>query len=346
MSSPPHELAHTTIATWALAIQRALQGYGIEAVPLMLEAGIDPRVIRDPELRVAVVNMWKLWRLCVERTGDDSFGLQVAANLYPTHLNALIFALQASSTLREALDRLQRYVRVVTTIAAIEVVESPVGVALILGSDSSGSAQRPFFPVDAFMGVLFRTFRELLGASAAEGLLEVRLCRPVPHRLEAFEQFFGVPVYFGAEANVMLMASGVLDRELPAANAMIAGMNEQLLRDYLGRMRHEQVSLQVRKEIIALLSSDKLGLEHIAERLNMSGRNLHRKLAEECTSFKELQDEIRQDLALRYLGMSGMSLNEIAFNLGFIDQSSFNRAFKRWTGGSPGQYRRALRERH
>ena len=93
-----------------------------------------------------------------------------------------------------------------------------------------------------------------------------------------------------------------------------------------------------------LLAASASGLA--AERLNMSGRNLHRKLAEEGTSFKELQDEIRQDLALRYLGMSGMSLNEIAFNLGFIDQSSFNRAFKRWTGGSPGQYRRALRERH
>lgn len=346
MSSAAHELAHTTIATWALAIQRALQGYAIEAAPLMLEAGIDPGAIRDPELRVAVVNMWKLWRLCVERTGDDAFGLQVAANLYPTHLNAMIFALQASATLREALERLQRYVRVVTTIAEIEVVESSEAVLLVLGSDSSGSAQRPFFPVDAFMGVLFRTFRELLGASAAEGLLEVRLRRPEPERLATFEQFFAVPLHFGAQANALVMAAGVLDRELPAANPMLAGMNEQVLRDYLGRMRHEQVSLQVRKEIIALLSTDQLGLDQVAERLNMSGRNLHRKLAEEGTSFKELQDEIRQDLALRYLGMPGMSLNDIAFNLGFIDQSSFNRAFKRWTGGSPGQYRRALRERH
>ena len=160
MSSPPGT-AHTTIATWALAIQRALQGYGIEAVPLMLEAGIDPRVIRDPELRVAVVNMWKLWRLCVERTGDDSFGLQVAANLYPTHLNALIFALQASSTLRGA--------RSAAALCAgghyhrgNRGGREPCGVALILGSDSSGSAQRPFFPVDAFMGVLFRTFASYL----------------------------------------------------------------------------------------------------------------------------------------------------------------------------------------
>ncbi|HBN8269461.1 MULTISPECIES: AraC family transcriptional regulator [Pseudomonas] len=345
MSSAPHELVHTTIATWTLAIQRALQGYGIEAEPLMLEAGIDPASVLDPEFRVAVVNMWKLWRLSVERTGNDAFGLQVAANLYPTHLNAMVFALQASATLREALQRLQRYVQVVTTIAEIEVNEGPQGVALILGSDSSTSAQRPYFPIDAFMGVLFRTFRELLGACAADGLLEVHLRRPVPQQRDAFEQFFGVPLHFGAEANVLLMASGMLDRELPAANAMIAGMNEQLLRDYLGRMRHEQVSLQVRKEIIALLSTDQFGLEQIAERLNMSGRNLHRKLAEEGTSFKELQDEIRHDLALRYLGMPGMSLNEIAFSLGFIDQSSFNRAFKRWTGGSPGQYRRERKAR-
>lgn len=98
MSSAPHELVHTTIATWTLAIQRALQGYGIEAEPLMLEAGIDPASVLDPEFRVAVVNMWKLWRLSVERTGNDAFGLQVAANLYPTHLNAMVFALQASAT--------------------------------------------------------------------------------------------------------------------------------------------------------------------------------------------------------------------------------------------------------
>ena len=346
MSSAAHELTHTTIATWILAIQRALQVYGVEAESLMREAGIDPTLVRDPEQRVAVVNMWKLWRLCVERTGNDAFGLQVAATLYPTHLNAMVFALQASATLREALQRLERYVRVVTTIAEIRVVEGEQEVALLLGSDSMASAQRPYYPVDAFMGVLFRTFRELLGECAAGGLREVRLCRPVPQQLGEFERFFTAPLHFGAPANVLLMDAGLLDRPLPAANSMIAGMNEQLLREYLGRMRNEQVSLHVRREIIALLGSDQLGLEQIAGRLNMSGRNLHRKLAEEGTSFKELQDEIRHDLALRYLSTSAMSLNQVAFSLGFIDQSSFNRAFKRWTGDSPGQYRRRLKERH
>ncbi|SEK22568.1 AraC-type DNA-binding protein [Atopomonas hussainii] len=345
MHSAPHELVHTTIATWALAIQRALQGYGIEAEPLMREAGIDPGAVLDPESRVAVVNMWKLWHLSVEKTANDAFGLQVAASLYPTHLNAMVFALQASTTLREALQRLQRYVRVVTTIAQLDVRESEHGVMLILGSDSTASPQRPYYPIDAFMGVLFRTFRELLGAYAAEGLLSVQLRRPRPQQAMAFEQFFDVPVHFSAQTNALLMATGVLDRELPWANATIAGMHDQLLRDYLGRMRHEHVSLQVRKEIIALLGTDQCGLEQVALRLNMSGRNLHRKLTEESTSFKELQDEIRQDLALRYLSMPSMSLNEVAFNLGFIDQSSFNRAFKRWTGTSPGQYRRGSKAR-
>lgn len=346
MSNPAHELVHTTIATWLLAIQRALQAYGIEAEPLMREAGIDPLLARDPEQRVAVVNMWKLWQLCVERTGNDAFGLRVAANFYPTHLNAMIFTLQASATLREALQRMERYVRVVTTIAEIAVVEGPQGVSLIVGSDSIASVQRPDSPLDAFMGVLFRTFRELLGECASEGLLEVRLRRAVPQQISEFEQFFSLPLHFGAQANVLLMDASLLDKPLPAANSMIAGMNEQLLREYLGRMRNEQVSLQVRREIIALLGSESLGLEQIAERLNMSGRNLHRKLAEENTSFKQLQDEIRHDLALRYLSTPAMSLNEVAFSLGFIDQSSFNRAFKRWTGASPGQYRRALKDRH
>lgn len=345
MSNAAHELAHTTIATWTLAIQRALLTSGIEADTLLREVGIDAQSIRDPEQRVTVATMWRLWRLSVAHTGNDAFGLLVAESLYPTHLNALLSALQASSTLRECLQRLQRYVRVVTTIAQINVIEDAQGVRLVFCTDSSATEQRPYQPVDAFMGVLFRTLQGLLGDCAAGTLLEVQLRRPSPQNLADFEQFFRVPLHFSCAEDGLLLGAQMMDRELPAANSVIARMNDQLLTEYLGRLRKEHISLQVRREIIALLGSESLGLEQIAERLNMSGRNLHRKLAEEGTSFKELQEEIRRDLALRYLTMPTMSLNEIAYSLGFIDQSSFNRAFKRWTGGSPGQYRRALKDR-
>lgn len=344
MQTAAHELAHTTIATWVLAVERALQVAGVEPAALMREVGVDPQLIRDPERRITVANMWKLWRAAVEKTGDDAFGLRVAEHLFPTHLNALLFALQASTTLRESVQRLQRYARVVTTIAEIRVDEGADLVRVVLDADCSSSPERPYQPVDAFMAIVVKTFRDLLGERAGDALLEIQLQRPQPNNLARFVAFFDRPLRFGCAENALLIRREAMDVQLPGANSAIALMNDQLLNEYLSRMNKEQVGLWVRREIIAQLGSDEVSQERVADKLNMSSRNLHRKLAEEGVSFKALLDQIRRDLALRYLSVSAMSLNEVTYSLGFIDQSSFSRAFKRWTGKTPGQYRREMKK--
>ena len=100
-------------------------------------------------------------------------------------------------------------------------------------------------------------------------------------------------------------------------------------------------TIQVKTKLIQELPSGHICEENIAEDLYMSQRSLQRRLREEGTTYKELLNETRRDLAAQYIKVSGVSINEITYLLGFSEPSNFSRAFKRWTGVSPSEYRQS-----
>lgn len=331
--------SHTTLATWALAIERALIAEGHDPAPIFKLAQIDLSTINNPEARLPIVSMWKLWRSAVEQTQDDAFGITVAEHVFPTHLNALLFAIQSSQSLREIIERLIRYATVVSTIINLSLIEKPNNKQARLRFISlAQDTKRPNAPFDAFLAIAVKNIRDVM-AMEDKGIVKIELRRPEPKNIERFESFFNRPIEFGCEHNDLIFEAKLLDTPLAAANADLARINDQLLDDYLKRLNQKTISLKVKEVILDCLPDSGINQEQVANRLNMSVRNLHRKLAEEETSFKNLLDTIRQDLALRYL-KSAMSISDITYSLGFVDQSSFSRAFKRWTGQSPSQYRK------
>ena len=130
-----------------------------------------------------------------------------------------------------------------------------------------------------------------------------------------------------------------MHKMLPTANSDLLAHNERLMLDYLTRLDKDDVVNRVRAKLVDLLSMGEPSRELIAKELNMSVRNLQRKLQEQNTSYKDLLDDVRQDLAKQFINQSHISLGEISFRLGFATTSSFARAFKRWMGVSPGKYR-------
>lgn len=98
-----------TIATWAQVIARALQAHGHDPRPLLRTAGIDPAQLQDANLRIPLERMSALWRAVERTTGDPAFGLEVAAHSLPTDFHGLLFALQSSATVGEALERVVRF---------------------------------------------------------------------------------------------------------------------------------------------------------------------------------------------------------------------------------------------
>jgi AraC-like DNA-binding protein len=147
------------------------------------------------------------------------------------------------------------------------------------------------------------------------------------------------PVRFEAEDNLLCFDRTSLEAHLPSANPELARINDQTVIDYLARFDRENTAMQVRSRLIEHLPAGNPRHAAIARALNLSPRSLQRKLKNEGTSFKTLLENTRRELALQYVRESHRSLGEVAYLLGYSEPGNFTRAFTRWTGMAPQDFR-------
>ena len=129
-----------------------------------------------------------------------------------------------------------------------------------------------------------------------------------------------------------------LEAPLPGGNLELALVNDRIAEEYIDALDPSTISTEVRKLLIELLPSGDANQQSIASQMNRSLSTLQRQLAAENTNYKEIREHTRRDLAEQYVREGHYSLSQIAYLLGFSDQSNFSRAFRRWTGHSPGTY--------
>ncbi len=327
---------YSTIGTVAGLIARTLQTCGHDPEPLFTEIGIDINELARPGARFPVTRMQRLWQLAVDETGDACFGLAAAAQFQPAVLHGLGLAWLASDTLRDALTRLVRYSRLISTAADIRLQDTADGVNLVVVPPAE---MTEFVPAatDAAMAVFLRMCRTTGGSGISP--VHVKLMRPEPDCADRFSEEFGAPIVYGADANVLVFDQCHMDAALPNANPELARINDQTVVDYLARFDRESITLQVRARIIEQLPDGSPNQGIIADSLHVSLRSLQRRLKNENTSYKSLLETTRRELAVHYIRTSGRTIGEITYLLGFSEPSNFARAFKRWTGKSPADFR-------
>jgi len=327
-----------TIATWAQVIVRALEADGIASAPLLGEAGIDANTLHDANQRIAQANMSALWRAALRASGDECFGLRVARFGYPTDFHGLFFAMQSSFTLVEALERSVRFSSVISTSAEMQVQRLPTTTRLVYGVAEGVQVER--IATEAFIACAVQfaqqTWRDLPVVSG------VRLTRPAPAGRQRWADLLGCDVSFDQPVNAIDYHNQWLLAPLRTGNSDVARGLDTVMSEYLERQRRSNLPERVRSVIVRQLPFGEVQQSKVADELGMSVRNLHRHLHKHASSFKDLLDESRRHLAINYLRQSHCSINEICYRLGFNEPSSFNRAFRRWTGCSPGQWRRQL----
>ncbi|WP_370280014.1 AraC family transcriptional regulator [Pontibacterium sp.] len=328
----------TTRASWALAIARALEASGYDPKSIFAEAGLDLSQATDPEMRYPVDKMTIVWQQAVEKTGNACFGLDVPQFTHPTTFNALGFALMASESLKEALERIVRFSRTVTDAADVRLEAERDSYKLTLESVSATRISA-YESVDGFAATIIYILRQLCQEDIKPQ--EVTLIRPEPDGAKRFSEFFQAPVEFSAAENSIRFSKEQMEAKLPTANSELAQMNDRAMTEYLSRFDKEDIVAQVRAILLDQLSAGTASQENVASSLNMSQRSLQRRLKEVETCYADVLDQIREDLACQYLKQSKIPLISITYLLGFSDPSNFNRAFKRWKGVSPSQYRKA-----
>jgi AraC-like DNA-binding protein len=334
-NSNPAAAFATTLLAPGLNLWRALEARGTDPAPIFRAAGIDPAALNVPGMRVPVRTSLRLLRLAGEAVGDADLGIDVAKQMHGTQMHAVGYAWLSSATLAEACRRFSRCMRIISEMWAMELADGAGGVRV--GFAFRGAQPPPVWVHDWLTAGFVRLCRISYGEAFAP--LEVAIVRGAPDPRAPFDEWFRCPIVWGAQRASVLCRQEDLARPLPSANPEVALANERVALEYLERLDRNDMVAQVRRRILELLPSGQPTQTEIARALALSPRTLHRRLAAAGTSFAALLDDMRRELAGGYLQRSDYSIAEVAYLLGFAEVSSFNRAFRRWTGTPPSAVR-------
>lgn len=322
----------------ALLVAKAVDYSGINSREVFEQAGLDPDLLSDPNARYSHQGMTRLWKLVVEQTEDPCFGLKVAHYWHPTSMHALGYSWMASATLKEALQRLVRYFHVISTTTNLILEEDEESVKLIFPIPPN--IHPAVEAIDTGLAVIIEMCRISYGDEFEP--VHISMMREKNLCDDEFRRFFRSPISYSASTNTISFARSDVELRLPTANAELARVNDSIVADYLLKLDKDDIIAQVKSRIIKQLPSGNFTEELIAQSLNKSLRSLQRKLTEEGTTYRELLDTTRQELTEQYINNPSYAINEITYLTGFSEPSNFSRAFKRWTGQSPSDYRANL----
>jgi AraC-like DNA-binding protein len=318
-----------------------VKAQGHDNAPILQLTGIRGRDLKDPDVRVPETASREAWRLAMAITKDDAIGLHVAQWLPRGSLDLVEYAFRTSATLGDGLDRLARYGRLINDRLAVHVLRTGPGVRFLLDVADA----RPLHPqrTELSMALALRLARE----ATAMHLIpeEVLLAHAAPPDATEHREFFRSPIHFSSGVNEMVFRDADGARKLQAADAALGAIIRRRLdtaMDKLDRPADTSTSARVRRLLIDGMGQEPQSVTTVGRELGMSARTLSRRLGEENTSFRDIQDDIRHQLAVALLADDSKSIAEIAFFLGYAEPAPFHRSFKRWTGTTPQLHRRTM----
>jgi AraC-like DNA-binding protein len=328
--------ARTTLATVGQIIARLLEMHGLDAATLLREQGIDPRAITDAGLRIPTAQWDAVVRRAAPQIDDPAFGLRAARCWHPSNLGALGHAWLAAPTLRAGLELLVRYWKIIGGRWVPALAETRDELSFVLHDPYSDGLVAPI-ATDITFAVVLDMCRMNFGAALRPLRVELMRARP-PHHGE-YPAFYGCPVRFAAARRALVLRRGDAERALPSSNRRIALALDRVITEELARLDRNDLLARCKAVLLETLPAGPLGEVGMAKRLHLSRRTLQRKLAARATSYKKLLDGTRRELALRFVEDPQRSLADVTFELGFSQQSALTRAFRRWTGSAPSQWR-------
>jgi AraC-like DNA-binding protein len=326
--------------TVAKQIFQELSEAGIAAEPLLKQAGLQTYQINREDGWVSFESHACLLEAAAREFADPYFGLHLAKRIDPRDYGALAYVGLSSRTLHDALLNLERYLTVQTEAWNIDVLleqRSAVLQITPLCSSFDGHTQA----AEAAVASMIYAYQFFLGEPLAP--LEVRFIHSLgsSRQLSRYEELLGCPVRFTQNRCQI-----VLDRKsllLPIGTAddrllkILKSYCEHVLEQH--KLAHSDLIAKIKQTIVELLPSGRAKAKLVASELGMTERTMHRRLADEGTSFTEIHERLRRGLAEKYIAEHKLSLQQVAFVLGYADQSAFSVAFKRWTGRTPKEVR-------
>lgn len=320
------------------ALVEACGRLGLDTGRILRAAQIDAATLQDADARIPVGQADALWRKAYELSNDPDLALHAIEALPFGAYRVIDYLGSSAATLGDALAKVSAYFPLVNDVVRLpyEVGERHVSFA-IEASSQPRLVTRPY--AEYTLAAVF--LRTRAAANLRFPLIRVEFTHDRPADVREHERIFECPVVFGAANSRLLMARAVWDMPCPGSDPSLSSVLEMHARMLLDRLPAPiDLVARVLGAIERELSGGSPGLASIARQLAMSPRTLQRRLRDEGVPFNEVLDAVRFRAARCYLARRDVAAAEVAYLLGFAGQGSFNRAFRRWSGETPSEYRR------
>lgn len=320
-------------AHWLTVLLQGFRSLGINPEQVLQQARLSAGELAEPDARIDLERTLLLWKAAAAAT-DQPLGLRLGDYLTPLHFPLLAMNLMHSRSLLEALGTAERYSSVISEGGRFSVSQHHGLMHLTyLPGDRSFSRDQ----IDTVL-LLLKKFGEWLYCRSVPPVRVMLNFTVADSEVDEYQRAYGCLPEFGADKNVLVFETEWFQRPLPGGEPALAGMHQQLLDAQLKRVQQPEVRTRVERclQEAVHLATDR---EDIASRLYMSVSTLQRRLGEAGTSFQQLLDTERERRATQLLRGTDLPISDISGLLGFADGSAFSKAFKRWQGMSPLQYR-------
>ncbi len=296
---------------------------------------LDGADIGNPDLRVSMACLPRLWDAAYSITGDPAVGLRIGSTVKPEQLSIIAQALLQSENLQQGLTHYIRFMRLVNEAVQLDLNFENGQAILDFLIDPAGYHRSE---VERTVAAAIARARFALGSAIRVN--GVHFAHPAPGYADVYAEVFKAPVHFEQPVTRLVFDKSLLVLKPEKRNPYVYQALVQHAETLLSKLSpRDDLEDALRNYIRSHLAQHHLDVESAAEKLHMSRHTLYRKLKKSGLSFQALVDKVRQEQALDLLDRKEVYISEVAFLLGFSELSAFSRAFKRWTGQSPAQYR-------
>ncbi len=321
--------------SWVGTVLAAAQRQGVSRARLLAQAGLAPAALQQE--RWPIDHITRLWRAAVQCTQNASFGLEAGSGVGPENFNVVGELLQASATLREAIAAVQKYQRLISDGGRFQMLAGTPASWLVYHPRQGALAFSPH-QVEAVLAAVLSFIRGAMASAVRPQ--QVQFSQPRIGPLSGYRAVFACPVAFEQAFNGVLLDNALLDAPLAHADPRRARRHRHEAAQRLaGLSQGGALTQELRAWMIAVLASRVPTRAEAARALGVSERTLARRIEAQGLSFSGLLDAVRREAALQAVAQTTRPLADIGQALGFAEPSVFWRAFRRWTGMTPAQWR-------
>ena len=331
LTSPQNELRIGA----TMALPAVLRDLGADPAELLAETGFELSLFDDPDNRISYAARGRLLAHCAARTGCQHLGLLVGQQAGLESLGFVGLLVKYSSDVRTALSSLMRFIHLHVHGAASN-LEKEGDLAIFSYEIYQPGTEGTDQVGDGAVAVMFNIMKTLCGPVWKPS--EVRFVRRKPDDVRPYRSFFGAPLVFDAALNAVVFKARWLNLDVSRADPEL----QRILQEHIDALElrfDDDFPGQVRSVLRSALLAHRARADQVAELFSMHSRTLRRRLNDYGTSYQELLDEGRFEMAIRMLQNPRREISQIAEALDYADSSAFTRAFRRWSGTTPSQWR-------